>query len=236
MDTSGNLSEKRMHRFHETRYGGDLSLLIMRVLFYWLPTMYTEYIAIYESTFLKRSYYFTQISLTLVTFLSTMAVVISLMKVCSIKVPNKALKVYQILYPLTFTSQLIVFVVYWTAIHPKIGDLMKKKSAEHQFFMYIVHIFPFLAAFAEMIIARPMFIFSEVKNMVIFGLFYTLNNFLQTKFIGGYLPYPFMTWKDSSSLVAAVVILIIGVIFYYIATKITDSINGHEEEDKKKVE
>mmetsp|Transcript_30333 Transcript_30333/g.29831 ORF Transcript_30333/g.29831 Transcript_30333/m.29831 type:complete len:114 (+) Transcript_30333:379-720(+) len=113
---------------------------------------------------------------------------------------------------------------------------MKKKSAEHQFFMYIVHIFPFLAAFAEMIIARPMFIFSEVKNMVIFGLFYTLNNFLQTKFIGGYLPYPFMTWKDSSSLVAAVVILIIGVIFYYIATKITDSINGHEEEDKKKVE
>ena len=230
VDSDIAISNKQLHHFHKSRFGGDYTLLILRILFYLGPTLYTEYITIPLTSWRGRTYYFTQISLSLVTFISILSVIISLMKILSIQIPRKMLRTYQILFQITFTSQTMVFVVYWTSIHHTIDVLLVGKPEGYLFYIWIVHIVPFLACCVELLIARPVVVLSEIKYILGFQIVYTLNNFIQTKLFD-WLPYPFMMWEDYTSLIACFIIAGVTALFYFMASLATNSINGVKEKE-----
>mmetsp|Transcript_32390 Transcript_32390/g.28684 ORF Transcript_32390/g.28684 Transcript_32390/m.28684 type:complete len:231 (-) Transcript_32390:29-721(-) len=224
------VSDRQLDRFHESRLGGNVGLFFLRIILVLIPNLYTEYITSFYTTGLRRTYYFTQISMNLVTIVAILGVIISFFKIIGVKSPRFVLRIYQVLFETTFVSQIIVFVVYWLAIHHTKDELVKELGPGSLEYLIISHIIPFLCISVDLLIARPVVIQAELKYMVYYGIAYILNNFIQTK-IFDWRPYPFMTWENYNSLIAAVVIMAVMMVFYTISSKFTHMINGIKEKE-----
>lgn len=110
------------------------------------------------------------------------------------------------LFEIAFATQLIVFVVYWVAIHNQIKQYIDSKGEWFRIYMCALHIVPFVCIFIDFVISQQVIYMRDIKFMLIFGVVYTFNNFLQTKMFVR-KPYPFMTWEGVDSLVAFLAIL-----------------------------
>ena len=80
----------------------------------------------------------------------------------------------------------------------------------------------------ELLIARPVVVLSELTYMIMYGILYWFNNFIQTKLFG-FNPYPFMKWEDYVSLIGMSVVVGILAIVYTISAIITNMVNGIKE-------
>ena len=138
------ISDKQLQRFHQARFGGDKALLILRILCFLLPNLYTEYVTIQYHIGLTRLYYFTLISLTVVSFTAFLSVYISTKKVLGHQLSRKLLRTYQFLFQTAFVSQIIVFLVYWAAIHHTNANVEETEGKGYMHYLIVVHIIPFI--------------------------------------------------------------------------------------------
>ena len=217
-------------RYHESRFGGDYGLLLLRIWWMLLPQLYSEYISIQNTKPIERTIYLTLSSLTLVSISSFLAVIISVMKLLSLELPRFLLRLYQILYQITLCWQILVFVIYWIAVHHTMDDLIQEHGEPFLYYLIIVHIVPFFCISTDIIFAKPVIDPSESHHTILYWIIYACSNFAQVK-LYGWRPYPFLQWKDFNSII--VVVLLIGVLrlFYYLASKITKVLNCAKEKE-----
>ncbi|CAI2380651.1 unnamed protein product [Moneuplotes crassus] len=226
-----SISLNQLHNFHNSRMGGDFIVLVLRIVFLLIPMVYTEYVTISTTELKRRFYFFTLFSMTKVDVFTFLAITISLMKVFKINVPRKLLRVHQILFETTFVSQVIVFIIYWVAIHHTMDDLIAEQGQEFVKYLYVSHIIPFLCISAELFISKPVVLQSELIYMIYYGSIYTVSNFIQTK-LTNVRPYPFMTWEDYTSVIAFFVILLFMIVIYTVSSQITHIVNGVKQKQE----
>ena len=193
--------------------------------------LYTEYVSIKFSQLVEKLVYLTHNALTLVTIVSFLGIGISIMKLKSMKIPRFLLRIYQILFQITFTSQVMVFTVYWLAIHHTLEDLIQDLGEEFLYFLIVVHVIPFFCISVDLVFSKPAIDPSESFHLVIYGTVYSVFNFYHVKY-NGWRPYPFMLWEDYKSAIAFVVLMVVMKTFYYLASKLTMKLNGVKEKQQ----
>ncbi|CAI2380765.1 unnamed protein product [Moneuplotes crassus] len=220
-----------LQSFHDPRFGGDYLVLLVRIFCMIFPMVYCEYASIgMAASFFLRTYYLTSISKIMVTIISFFGAIISLCKINNIGVSQTSLEIYQLMYEAAFVSQVIVFTVYWVAIHNSLEERAKEQPAGYAHSQVCNHLLPFVAISCDMLVTRPVFSLEHQLAFFIMGTLYTLNNFAQTKLFG-WSPYPFLKWEDWTSIGLYLVGCPALLILYTVIALITNVVNSKEIED-----
>ena len=98
---------------------------------------------------------------------------------------------------------------------------IKSKGPYFIYYMIWLHSIPMVCIGSEFVLTSQIVFMRDYKYILAFGVFYCLNNFLQTRLWTGRRPYPFMNWDGLDSLVSAAVILLLFTLGYFIISKIT---------------
>jgi hypothetical protein len=88
--------------------------------------------------------------------------------------------------------------------------------------MVLVHIWPFIAILLNVVLSKTLFIKSHVKQLMYFGAFYCLTNYVGTVQSGRPL-YHFLPWTDYTSILIAGGLLIAGGAFYLATCHLVNS-------------
>ena len=131
----------------------------------------------------------------------------------------KATKIVSlILFEFSFGMQIMIVIVYWTAIHAWIMVKLEAIGAHDQIVMhYIIHILPFANIFFNVTFSNIKFRYSHVIfTILITTVFFVFNYYGVMHFNNGEPLYPFFPWATNfeKSLVNAVVLLIVASLVY----------------------
>jgi Na+-transporting methylmalonyl-CoA/oxaloacetate decarboxylase gamma subunit len=214
-----DLSRDTLLKMHEPRFGHTVGQLIwLKTILCFIPNILVDIWTFTYSDIAHRSYYLTEVGVTLVTLTSVLSIYISLMSYFSKEVSTRVLRAYHVIFEITLAAQFIIFVVYWLAVHHTTGELVAIMGETFRYFLFVVHIAPFLCICIDFIISKKVVYMRDLKYMIVFGTVYTFNNFCQTKMFVR-RPYPFMTWEGLDSVIAFFIILVFLVISYWLVSK-----------------
>ena len=123
-----------------------------------------------------------------------------------------------ILFEFSFGMQIMIVVVYWTAIHAWLMARLEAIGAHDLIILnYIIHILPFANIFFNVTFSNIKFRYSHVIFTILISLvFFVFNYFGVLHFNNGEPLYPFFPWATDfeKSLINGVVLLIIASLVY----------------------
>lgn len=222
MAKSEDLTHQELIRMHKPNFGiSTTTHILVRLWLVLLPSLWMEWYTWFFRSIGLRFYYLTTLGMSAVTVIGILGLLIALMKKSNMSMPYSLLRFYNILYGITLASQFIIVPVYWISIHPTIEEYAKTQPEGFMLYTYAIHILPFACLMVELLFSKHVIKAGDIKYLLMTAAVYLLNNFYQTKMNPGYTWYPFMTWKDSDSLVAALIIGSIQSSVYLIACLIT---------------
>lgn len=121
-------------------------------------------------------------------------------------------------------TNIVVVVCYWTLII----DIDRVKYADDVIAMnhvYILHSFPTISAILNFLVTDIVMLYSHVKGMIVFGVFYLAINYLIVMSTGVPL-YWFLTWTDFNSFLVAFALIFFGALGYLALVSLTHCVNG----------
>ena len=219
-------SEEELINMHRSRFDmKDCTLFKYQILFWIIPNLWMESYIFYETAIVLRTYFLTLLGVSLVTISWMISTYITYAKIKGVEVSYKLRRLNHLWFEVTFSIQILITIVYWTVLHIQSQEYFKSRGPYFVYYMIWVHTVPMIWIGAEYLLTSQIVFLRDLKYIILFGLIYSLNNFLQTKLIEGRRPYPFMTWKSWDSLVSVGVILIFFAIMYFITAKLTQKLS-----------
>ena len=228
------VSEEELINMLKPRFNlKDRTVLLCQFIFWVIPSIIMEIYSYSEVGFKNKTYYLTQIGASLVTISSIISTYLIYAKINKIVITNRLRRINHLLFEITFAAQILITIVYWSVLHFQIQDFIKSKGPNFIYYMIWNHTIPMLWIWTEFLLSSQIIFVKDLKYIILFGLIYSFNNFLQTKLVAGKLPYPFMTWKDYNSLVSVGIILMFFWIIYIIAAKISQRFSENSNDKDK---
>lgn len=134
------------------------------------------------------------------------------------------LKCGAVITEIAFASQVCIVGVYWTLLHEEVVagiEEMRRDNPDEWVDSYrqlniLIHIVPAAIAFANVFCSQIVLCFEHIHFMVVYGVCYTVVNFVGTH-VKGKPIYGFLTWQDFTSVIIASVILVVNVLIYYLS-------------------
>ena len=146
---------------------------------------------------------------------------------------------HHLFYTLSQFTCVIVMIVYWGVTHEKhLKDIQKENkgdeiqiaiSTQHA---YIVHIVPQVCSLILLLTSNTILMVRHVRGLAIFGIAYSLVNFVLTKKKGKPL-YWFLDWKDYKSLLLIFGLHVVFLSMFYGMAKLDEWITGRSLAPKK---
>ena len=216
------ISEELLIKMHTPRFElKDSTVLVFQILFWLVPNLILDAYSFYETSFAIKTYYLTQIGVTLVSISWLISTYITYLKTSGQEISTRLRRINHLWFEVTFTIQVLITIVYWGVLHHQLGDFIKSKGPYFIYYMIWLHSVPMVCIGTEFALTSQIVFMRDYKYILGFGLVYCLNNFLQTKLCSGRRPYPFMKWDELDSLVSAVVIVLFFTFKYFIVAKLT---------------
>ena len=124
-----------------------------------------------------------------------------------------------ILFEFSFGMQIMIVIVYWTAIHAWLMARLEAIGAHDLIILnYVIHILPFANIFFNVTFSNIKFRYSHVIfTILISSVFFVFNYYGVMHFNNREPLYPFFPWATNfeQSLVNAVVLLIVASLVYF---------------------
>ena len=206
----------------------ESNYLKFKVVALLVPNLILDFWSIYMSGATSKVYYLTCIGITLVTISLILSCYISYWKIHNQYISTGVLRVSHILFEISFTYQLLITVVYWSLLHSTAPFQEGFRTRGLPYYIYSCwnHSGPIFCMAVQFVMYKKVFITSDLKYLIGFGLSYILNNFLQTKWFVRE-PYFFLTWEGIDSLAAVGVICIVSLAIYYPLAKLSELVSKH---------
>ena len=207
----------------------NISYLKFKIVILLLPNLFLDIWSIYMSGATSKVYYLTCIGITTVTISLLLSCYISYWKIKNTFVPASILRFSHIIFEIAFTYQLLITIVYWALLHKTFSFQEKfvRRGLPYYIYSWWNHSGPILWMMDQFIMHKKVFITSDLKYLIAFGLSYVFNNFLQTK-LWVREPYFFLTWEGIDSLAAVGVIWIVSLVIYFPLAKFSELVSEKE--------
>ena len=128
---------------------------------------------------------------------------------------KKFLRFLQILFALCFTLQFIITLVYWLALHKDLMISLQKRNTPQLITQVIIHLhtIPMFVLLIDFFNTNYKFELGDIVYLNGFSFCYLLVNLVLTKYYDEVI-YPFLTWKDYTSVIVSAVIFVVFNLFY----------------------
>ena len=133
----------------------------------------------------------------------------------SYKIPIRILRLSHVLTEFSMVMQLIIFIIYWVAIHHKLEHYIKLNGLFFEFYMIVIHVQPFCSITFDFIFSKYKMHLSDIKYFMLFSILFGVNNCVQTLLFPR-RPYPFLMWNSWFDIITIGILVAIFLFFYYI--------------------
>jgi hypothetical protein len=146
---------------------------------------------------------------------------------------------HHLFYTFSLFTSVIVMIVYWGMTHEAhLRDIKKEyKGNEDQIAIstmhaYIVHIVPQICSLILFLTSNTILMVKHMKGLAIFGITYSITNFIITKKRGKPL-YWFLDWKDHKTLILLFVLHVVFLSMFFGMAKFDEWYTGRSLAPKK---
>ena len=100
----------------------DNTVLTLQILFWLLPNLTLNVYAFIETNFMIRTYYLTQIGVSLVSISWLISTYITYLKTNGQEISTRLRRINHLWFEVTFTIQALITIVYWSVLHHQLED------------------------------------------------------------------------------------------------------------------
>ena len=162
------IPEEQLIRMHKPRFDlMDSTVLLYQILFWIAPSLCLEAYWFYETSFAIRTYYLTQIGVSLVTISWLISTYLTYAKVKGVEVSYRLRRINHLWFEITFTIQILITVVYWAVLHFQIQDYIKSRGPNFIYYMIWLHSVPMVWIGIEFLLTSQIVFLKDLKYITV---------------------------------------------------------------------
>ena len=216
------ISRDELMEMEDLRYNiNEKHYLTFKIMVLLIPNLFLDIWSVYMSGAAYKVYYLTWIGITTVTISLFLSSYITYARVHDLHVSTRLLKISHVIFEIAFTYQLIITSVYWMLLHDTYQDYFNEHGLVTYIYSWWNHSGPMACMIIQFLLCKKEMFLSDLSYLLIYGLAYVLNNFVQTKLFDRE-PYFFLTWEGFDSIAAVIIIIFtVTLVVYYMIAKVS---------------